>query len=86
MAAFHRDFFGDGKVVGGRILPVDEVDGDRLFAEAGPDPGSVAKETVDIAVGVVEGSAPAESGGLVEPVERFGDDDWVVTRALEEFR
>ncbi len=67
-----------------RVLPIDQVDGDRLFAEAGTDSRTIAKQTVDVAVGVVERSAPAESGGLVQFLQRFGDDGGVVTLAREE--
>ena len=79
-----RDFFGDGEVVGGGIRPVDQVNGDRVLANSGADPGAVAKETVDLAVRVVECLASAESGGLVELVERFGDEGGGVALALEE--
>ena len=81
-----RDFFGDGEVVGGRVLPVDQVNGDGVLADTGADPGAVAKETVDLAVGVVEGLAPAEGGGLVELVERLGDEGGGVALAFEELR
>ena len=79
-----RDLFGDREVVRGRVLPVDQVNGDRVFAEPGPDLDAVAKEAVDIAVGIVEGLAPAESGGLVELVERPGDEGGGVALALQE--
>ena len=79
-----RDLFGDREVVRGRIRPVDQVNCDRVFAESGTDLDAVAKETVDVAVGVVEGLAPAEGGGLVELVERLGDEGGGVALALEE--
>ena len=82
--ASDRDFLGDGEVVGGGVRPVDQVDGDGVFAEPGPDVDAVAKETVDLAVRVVEGLAPAERGGFVELVECFGDEGGGVALALQE--
>ena len=80
-----RDFFGEGEVVGGGVFPVDQVDGDRvLLAESGADADAVAQETVDFAVGVVEGLASSEGGGFVELVERLGDEGGGVALALEE--
>ena len=79
-----RDFFGEGEVVGGGIFPVDQVDGDRVLAESGADADAVAQETVDLAVGVVEGFAASEGGGLVELVERLGDEGGGVALLLEE--
>ena len=73
-------------MVGGRILPVDQGNGDGVLANSGADPGAVAKETVDLAVCVVEGLAPAEGGGLVELVERLGDEGGGVALACEELR
>ena len=55
------------------FAPVDQVNGDGVFANSGADPGAVAKQAVDLAVGVVERLATAEGGGLVELVEGFGD-------------
>ena len=80
------DLFGDGEVVCGWIFPIDQGNGDRVFAKPGTDPRAVAKESVDIAVGVVERLAPAESARFVELVERLGYDGRVVTLAFEDFR
>jgi len=66
---FDRDLFRDGEVVSDRVFPVDEVDGDGLFAEPGADSGTIAKEAVDVAVGVVQGSASAETGRFVQLVQ-----------------
>jgi len=71
-------------VVGGGVFPVDQVDGDRVLAESGADADAVAQETVDLAVGVVEGFAASERGGLVELVERLGDEGGGVALLLEE--
>ena len=79
-----RDLFGDGEVVRGRVLPVDQVDGDRVFAEPGPDLDAVSEKAVDLAVGVVERLATAEGGGLVELVECLGDEGGGVALALQE--
>ena len=79
-----RDLFGDREVVGGGIRPVDQVNCDRVFAESGTDLDAVAQETVDVAVGFVEGLASAEGGGFVELVERLGDEDGGVALACEE--
>ena len=65
---FDRDLFGDGEVVGGRILPVDQPDGNHVFAHPRTDHDAVAEETVDFAVGFVERLASAESGVLAELV------------------
>ena len=79
-----RDLFGDREVVRGRVLPVDQVNGDRVFAEPGPDLDAVSEKAVDLAVGVVERLATAEGGGLVELVECLGDEGGGVALALQE--
>ena len=79
-----RNLFRDGEVVRARVLPIDQVDGDPVLAEPRAEVRSVAQEAVHLAVGVVERLATAESSGLAEFLQRFGDDGRLVFLAGEE--
>ena len=81
--AHDGDLFGDGEVVVGDLVPVDEPDGDVLFVHVGFDFHTVAQQAVDLAVGVVERLTPAECFGFAELVEDFGDNLLAVTLAIE---
>jgi hypothetical protein len=68
--ALDGDFFGDGEVVGGGYVPVDQGDGSGGFAGTGFDLDAVAEEgvggfvvVVEIAVGVGGGGAEFVEGG-----------------------
>ena len=77
-------FFGEGEVVGGGVLPVDQPDRDRLLSGGRPHLHPVAQQAVDRAVGVVEGPAAAERGGLAQLADGALGDPFAVALAFEE--
>lgn len=75
--AFDGDFFGEGKVIIFRIFPVNQPNGLVMLACAFFIFYAVAQQSINGFVGIVEVSAFAEGGGLVELAEGFGDQDIV---------
>ena len=78
-----RHLFGDAEVIGAGIVPVDQPDGNGILPELRAHLHPVAKQAVDILVGVVERPAAADRGRVVQSVQRPVDDSAFVTLTLQ---
>ena len=83
MFTLNGDLFGDSEVVIERILPVDQPDGFSVFTYIRSDLHSVAQQTINVLVNVVEapGLIP---GHLMKLVQSFADERVTIPLPLQE--